>query len=441
MDINSSELLEKIRQQFNTAPYPADPIEDFPEANLPWLYIHNLVTPYYLRNQNVIETEGKVILDAGCGTGCKSLALAQANPGAKIVGIDLSEASVNLAEKRLQYHEFKNVEFHVISIEELHQLSLKFDYINCDEVLYILPDPSRCLKILKSVLKPDGIIRTNLHSSLKRNFYFKAQEVFSLMGLMDKNPGELEIELVCEIMKSLKDQVMLKAETWSPDYEHDSQGILINHLLQGDKGYTVPEMFSLLKTAELEFINMVNWRQWNLMDLFNEPDKLTAFWGTKLQETSVEEQLHLFELLHAIHRLLDFWCGHPNQARAFVPIADWTDSVWQQATVHLHPQLRVSAIKEELSGCIKQLQPLALNQLLPIAGEMETLDSTMAACLLPLWENAQLMPSLVERWQKLCPVHPVSLEPTTRQEAFEVVKQTLVKLENIGYVLLESSSM
>ena len=40
-----------------------------------------MVTPYYLRNQKVIETKEKIILDAGCGSGYTSLVLAEANPG------------------------------------------------------------------------------------------------------------------------------------------------------------------------------------------------------------------------------------------------------------------------------------------------------------------------------------------------------------------------
>jgi 2-polyprenyl-3-methyl-5-hydroxy-6-metoxy-1,4-benzoquinol methylase len=436
MDKNTSELLEKIRQQFDTAPYFRTPLEQFPQADVPWLYIHSLVTPYYLRNKKVIETEGKVILEAGCGTGHKSLALAQANPGAKIIGIDLSEASVSIATQRLQYHK-ANAEFYVISIEELQHLSQKFDYINCDEVLYLLPDPTSCLKTMKSVLKQDGIIRVNLHSYLQRIHYLRSQKLFKMMGFMEQNPGELEIELVQEVMNSLKDKVWLKKKTWIPLIEGHRHNILINYLLQGDKGYTIPEMFSVLKTAELEFISMVDWWQWDLMDLFNEPDNLPRFLERRLPETSVEERLYLFELLHPIHRLLDFWCGHPNQAQAFVAVADLTVSAWQQAKVHLHPQLRTAAIKEELTRCIRQLQPFELSQALPIAGEMATLDSTIAACLFPLWENAQLMSSLVERWRKLRPVNPVSLKPTTQEEAFEVVKQALMKLEEIGYVLLE----
>ncbi len=125
-------LLEKIRQQFDSAPYPNIPLDASPKENYDLLFTHSLVTPYYLRHQKFIPTEGKLILDAGCGTGSKSLALAIANPGAKIIGIDLSEQSIDLAQKRLQYHQIENAEFHVLAIEDLPKLGLQFDYINCD---------------------------------------------------------------------------------------------------------------------------------------------------------------------------------------------------------------------------------------------------------------------------------------------------------------------
>ncbi len=182
---------------------------------------------------------------------------------------------------------------------------------------------------------------------------------------------------------------------------------------------------------------MVNWRQWKLLDLFKEPENLTVYLAISLPEISVEQQLHLFELLHPIHRLLDFWCGNPNQAQAFVPVAEWSSSDWQRAKVHLHPQLKRSAVKEEAINSTTQLNPFEISKYLPVTGEQTLVDSSVAACLLPLWEEAQSVPSLVQQWQKLRPVHPVTLESTTESEAFKVVCSSLMGLEHSGYLLLE----
>ncbi|MEG5081481.1 class I SAM-dependent methyltransferase [Microcoleus sp. AT8-B4] len=438
MDTQESELIEKIRQQFDNAPYPRIPLETSPKNSYQTLYLHNLVTAYYIRNQKVIETEGKVILDAGCGSGYKSLILAEANPGAKIVGIDLSEESVKLARQRLQYHGFENMEFHALSIEELPSLNQQFDYINCDEVLYLLPDAVVGLQAMKAVLKPDGIIRTNLHSLLQRSSFFAVQKVFKIMGLMDDNPREMEIELAKEIIQDLKDDVAIKARTWGSPAEKNEEWMLANYLLLGDRGYTVPEVFSALRDADLEFISMVSWRLWDLTDLFKDPNNIPAFLAMSLPEISVEQRLHLFELLHPVHRLIDFWCGLPNQAQSFVPVSEWTVADWQQAKVHLHPQLRTPQLKEDLIKSITNQSSFEISRyvtsptLVPIL-----IESSMAACLLPLWEGAQPVISLAERWLNLRPLDHVTLEPVNQERAFNEIKELLMSLEVFLYVLLE----
>lgn len=437
MENKSTELIEKIRKQFDTAPFPRVPIEKSPLNESYSLYIHNLVTPYYLRNQKVIDTQGKVILDAGCGSGYKSLVLATANPGAKIVGIDMSQESVNLARQRLQYHGCDNAEFYALSIDELPSLGMEFDYINNDEVLYLLPDPVAGLQAMKSVLRPDGIIRTNLHSAMQRFFYFRAQEVFKMMGLMDANPGEDEIELARDTMKALKDEVFLKQKTWRAEFEKDDERILVNYLLQGDKGYTIPEMFSALRAADLELVSMVGWRSWELMSLFKEPDNLPVFLGLTLPEISIEERLHLFDLLSPTHRLLDFWCGHPSQAKSFMPVDEWTRDDWCQARAHLHPQLRTQTFKEDLIARLSNSQLFDMSRHLSLMEGSLIVQSTMASCLLPLVEGAQPVTLLADRLEKLSPVHPITLEPISDEEAMEAIAQLLSPLESFGYVLLE----
>ncbi|MBD1901278.1 MULTISPECIES: methyltransferase domain-containing protein [Cyanophyceae] len=444
MNDQSSELLEKIRQQFENSPYPRTPLDQSPKDDVNGLYIHNLVTSYYLRNQKVLDTEGKVILDAGCGSGYKSLVLAEANPGAKIVGIDISEESVKLARQRLKHHGFEaNTEFHVLSIYDLPQLGMEFDYINNDEVLYLVPDVAAGLRAMKSVLKPQGIIRTNLHSSIQRIGFFRAQEIFKMMGLMDKNPEEMEIEIAIETMKSLQDGVELKVRTWHPGYEapEGKQSLLSNHLLVGDKGYTIPEMFALLRAADLEFVSMVYWRLWDVTDLFKEPDNLPAFWAMSLPEVSIEERLHLFELLHPTHRLLDFWCAHPSQVDSPVPIDKWELSDWQTAQVHLHPQLKNPKVHEDLLKCLAEQKPFEISKYITTSVIAPVLlNSSAIACLLPLWEEQHPFMSLVERWLKLQPLNLVSMEPMTEMEAFNEVKQLLGRLEVFLYVLLERST-
>lgn len=437
MTASSVEMLENIRKQFDTAPYPRAPLERSPKGEVPNLYIHDLVTSYYVRNQKVINTEGKVILDAGCGTGYKSLILAEANPGAKIVGIDLSGESVKLARERLKYHGFDNTEFHVLTIEELPTLGQEFDYINCDEVLYLLNDPTAGLAAMKSVLKPDGIIRANFHSRYQRAIFHQAQEFFTLMGLMEDNPGEAQLNTVRTIIRGLNDGVTIKTRAWRPEFETDDERLLVNHLLRGDKGVNIPEFFSILRAANLEFIAMVNWWQWNLIELFKDFNELPVEIAFALADKSIEEQLHLFELLHPCYRLLDLWCGHPGQSQPYTPADQWTDDQWQQVRVYLNPQLKNSDFREDLINSIREFRLFEISRYLQKTNHPINLDNLTASCLLFLMEGPQSTDAIIRHWNQLCPLDLVTGSPITYSEAAEIVRHRLIELEQQGYLMLE----
>jgi 2-polyprenyl-3-methyl-5-hydroxy-6-metoxy-1,4-benzoquinol methylase len=435
---------EKIRQQFNYGPYPRIPPDVSPREDYNELFQHSLVTAYYLRHRRVIDPANKVILDAGCGSGYKALVLAMANPGAKIVGIDLSEQSVALARERLKLHSIENVEFHVLKIEDLPQMGLQFDYINCDEVLYILPDPIAGLQAMKAVLKPEGLIRANLHHAYQRHNFYQAQTLFKMMGLMDDSPAEFEEEVVLETMQALKDGVKLKNRTWVGILTADSrpeivkESLAMNYLFVGDTGFTIPDLFNMLEQADLEFVRMVNWRHWDVVELFQEPDNLPAFWSMSLAGATEPEKLRIFELLHPVHRLMDFWCTHPGEDSVLVD--QWSAADWQQAVVHLHPQLRTPAFKEKLLNCIRQSQPFEISQPVPLPTMTPVyLESSVAACLLPLWEGPQPIQALVDRYRQIKPLNPVTLAPLTEAAAFATVQDLLNRLDAFLYVLLETA--
>ncbi|HEY9702996.1 MAG TPA: class I SAM-dependent methyltransferase [Allocoleopsis sp.] len=432
MDKQALELLEKLRQQYESFPYYGnEPIEQSPQHEYLSLYHHNLITAYYHRYKKVINTDEKLILDAGCGSGYKSLMLALANPGAKIIGIDLSENSLQLAEQRLKYHGFTHAEFYQLSIEELPSLGLKFDYINCDEVLYLIPDTLAGLTAMKSVLKPEGIIRANLHSSMQRVFYFRMQEIAKMIGLFAQAPGAKETRLLTEMMESLKDDIFIKAQTWNikEESQRTPGWMVLNHLMQGDKGHTIPEVFTLLNNAGLEFISMVNHRQWQLTNVFKNSQEIPEFLRLSILEMSEPEQLHLLELFHPVHRLLDFWCGLPPTEKPDFKLREWSLELWQNKQIHLHPQLKTPTLKARWIDSINHRQSLNLSQELTLVDGMVNIDIPMVDCLFSLWQNKQSIRELAEIWQQL--------EPMNLIDSMMILKETMIVLENWGYVLID----
>jgi len=433
------DLWEKIRKQYDALPYPPISVKDSGKNDLLGLYNHNIINAFYRRNKTLIDSTQAVILDAACGSGFKTLLLARANPGAKIVGFDLSQHSLEVAKARFIYHGLECPDFYCTNLYDLPKLGLTFDYINLDETLYFFEDIGASLAVLKSVLKPDGIIRTNLHSYWQRNHFYRAQNIFKMMGLFNENPGEFEINNVKSIFKSLKNTVNLKQLTWRPELEDDHSYYAMNFFLQGDRGYTIEELFQALEKAELEFISMLKWREWNLLDLFENVEELPSFLALSLPSLSIAEKLHLFEMFNPVHRLFDFWCGHPERGTNLeIDFSQWTDQEWLKATVYLHPQLKTAEVQQKLLESINLFQPFEISKYLPIHPQTSIIDTTLVSSVyLPLLEKEQTIRALIERWCTLHPLDPVTLKETTPTDALNILSQFLIHQENLGYVLLQ----
>lgn len=448
---NKAELNEKLRQQYDFLPYPESEIETLPN-NLDQLFIHSLATPYYLRYQKVINPEGKVILDAGCGSGLQALVLALANPGAKIIGVDLSEKSIELAHQRFAYHNISNAEFHTLSLDDIRSLGYQFAYINCDEVLYLLPNPGEILQKLQSVLTPEGIIRANLHSYYQRIEYYRTQEALKFLGMFEEESVEVALETVKETIDSFKDNIRMKI--FYRDFENtklqssnpESKAkqldgwLMTNYLLRGDKGYTIPELFDFLDLTNLDFLSMVNWRHWDITEIFQNPDNLSLFWQFGLESASEADKLHLFELFQPIHRLMDFWCVQKNEQPFSSSPVTWNQNQWINCLVYLHPILQIAQIKEDVLRAISQRQAFEFSKYIQITSLQPVIvDSTLMAVLLSLWDSPQPVMELVKRWLAIQPLTLDTLEPKTEEQGFLEITELLTKLETFTYILLEQA--
>jgi SAM-dependent methyltransferase len=99
---------------------------------------------------NSIGTKGRV-LDVGCGNGVISRHLGKA--GFNVLGIDVSEKTIELANARTQ---LPNVRFLKMSAEELVASGEKYDAVICSEVLEHLHDPGSLLGVLYQSLAENG---------------------------------------------------------------------------------------------------------------------------------------------------------------------------------------------------------------------------------------------------------------------------------------------
>lgn len=318
------------KELYEEFPYPNVPIDTSAQGNPAELYKVSLTTAQYARTHQVMNSEGALILNAGCGSGWETLFVAEANPGARVIGIDLSPESVKMAQKRLKYHGFWDSEFYVLNILDLETLGLKFDFISCNDVLYLLDNPLDGFKALCSVLKPEGIIRTNLHHYYGRRAYLDMQELFESLGQY-KAQRQKAMSNVKEFMLSLQPNLPTK-QLWNQSFESDPNKILNNFLLENDKGFKISEVFTFLEASKLGLVDLVDRASWDIASLFQ--GEIPAFLQEKLQEMTQIEQLHLFELIAPnAHRLVDFWAEHNGSSLVF----PWSEDDWMNGDVEVNP--------------------------------------------------------------------------------------------------------
>lgn len=101
---------------------------------------------------------GSRVLEAGCGVGAQTVALARRSPKALITSIDISETSIAVARKAVAANGLTNVEFRQADIFNLPFPVDSFDHVFVCFVLEHLARPVKALQELRKVLKPGGTI-------------------------------------------------------------------------------------------------------------------------------------------------------------------------------------------------------------------------------------------------------------------------------------------
>lgn len=134
-----------------------------PQGSMGTLHtINPLRTQFIAGNLNMHNC---TILDVGCGGGILTEALARS--GAQITGIDLSEASLEIARRHAK-EQGLNIDYRYESIEQVAEKHAgKFDVITCMEMLEHVPAPDKIISACSRLLKPGGHA---FFSSINRTF-------------------------------------------------------------------------------------------------------------------------------------------------------------------------------------------------------------------------------------------------------------------------------
>ena len=109
--------------------------------------------------------KGQRVLDVGCGGGI--LADAMARKGAEVLGIDLAEKSLKVAQLHALEAGTSQITYRVVAAEALAaEMPDHFDVVTCMEMLEHVPDPASVVQACARLAKPGGWV---FFSTINRN--------------------------------------------------------------------------------------------------------------------------------------------------------------------------------------------------------------------------------------------------------------------------------
>jgi len=194
------------------------------------------------------------ILIAGCGSNAAAR-YAFNHPAARVVGIDISPASLAHEAYLKQKHALDNLTLHRLTLEEAQSLERPFDFIEVSGVVHHLPDPVAGLKALGSVLRPNGTIAIMVYGRYGRTGVYMLQELFRLLAL---EQTDQDLAVVKQAIAAVpKHHVIREYMSRARDLSYDA-GLVDTFLHSQDRPFTVAECLDLVRQAGLSFMGWLD---------------------------------------------------------------------------------------------------------------------------------------------------------------------------------------
>lgn len=247
-----------VRAQYEENPYPRwmttgllpEPVPLprflhalFPHAALP-------ASPVWPSAWGTPGWEAPEVLVAGCGTGREAVWAASTLKNARVLAIDLSRRSLAYATRQSRRLGLKSIEFAQADLLELGALDRRFDVIHSVGVLHHMEDPMAGLRVLRGLLRPQGVMEVGFYSAAARRPVLAARAFIAERG----HPPTLDgIRNVRRDILALPDGHLTHAVVHSPDFYGTSAcRDLLMHV--HELHVTLPWLADAFAALNLEFL-------------------------------------------------------------------------------------------------------------------------------------------------------------------------------------------
>ena len=314
---------------YDRFPFPGDPLQDGPPPGYNWRWCHRSVLAA-VHGGIPDGIEAPRILDAGCGTGVSTDYLCHLNPGAQVLGIDISDGALAVARERLQR---SGAEAQVASLRQEQRSLLDlagegpFDYINSVGVLHHLDQPEAGLRSLAALLAPDGLLHLFLYADAGRWEIHRTQAALELLSAGTEAEG---LRLGRQLLETLPEGNRLARhhrERWAVDCAADAN-FADMYLHPQETSYNLERLFAFIETAGLQFAGFSNPEVWDPTRL------LQGELLDRARSLPARQQWALVEQLDPDISHFEFFLSAAPLNRAL-----WTDDALRAATALRQPCL------------------------------------------------------------------------------------------------------
>ena len=254
---------------YDRFPYPGDPLQDGPPpgynwrwcVDSAWAFARGALPP---RRLGQAERHWR-ILDAGCGTGVSTDYLCHLNPGSRVMAVDISAGTLEVARERCRR---SGAAQHVeeLRIEQRSLLDLAgegpFDYINSVGVLHHLQQPEAGLSALAERLAPGGLLHLFLYADGGR---WEIQRTQRALQLLQVGTGATGLELGRQLFTTLPADNRLRRhheQRWSLDTAADAN-FADMYLHHQECSYNLERLMAFVAGSGLSFVGFSNPEIWD----------------------------------------------------------------------------------------------------------------------------------------------------------------------------------
>jgi 2-polyprenyl-6-hydroxyphenyl methylase/3-demethylubiquinone-9 3-methyltransferase len=133
--------------------------------------------------------KGKRVVDVGCGGGI--LAESMARRGANVLGIDLADKPLKVAQLHAMEAGVANLDYRSVAVETLAaEQAGQFDVVTCMEMMEHVPDPSSVVQACANLVKPGGWVFFSTINRNPKSFLFAIVGAEYVLKLLPKGTHE-----------------------------------------------------------------------------------------------------------------------------------------------------------------------------------------------------------------------------------------------------------